>query len=80
MTYYYLYPEDDYFIFDVYSPTLKFSANIETSVFDIVDIQYTSPIDPSLYFVSRKSKKFMLKSKNLSAQQKIIVKTRINNL
>ena len=79
MTYYYLYPEDDYFIFDVYSPTLKFSANIETSVFDIIDIQYTSPIDPSLYFISRKSKKFILKSKNLSAPQKIIVKTRINN-
>jgi len=80
VTYYYLYPKDDYFVFEIPVPTLRFHINVETNnILDIYNIRYTEIIDPSSYSISKKSNKFELKCKNLNPLLRVVLDIHVNN-
>jgi hypothetical protein len=80
ITYYYLYPEEDYFIFEIPFPTLKLLIDVDTTILDVYNVRFTMNVDPTSYAVSRKSNRFKLESKNLSSPLEIILNMHINNL
>ena len=80
ITYYYLYPKEDYFIFEIPFPTLKLLIDVDTTILDVYNVRFTMNVDPTSYSVSRKSNKFKLESKNLSSPLEIILNMHINNL
>ncbi|BCU69618.1 hypothetical protein [Stygiolobus caldivivus] len=81
ITYYYLYPETDYFVFDFYAPTIKFSAKIYTDPIHVIDVQYKGIKDPKSSIVYKSSKdRFEIKGKVISPPLRIITKLNIKTL
>jgi hypothetical protein len=79
-TYYYLFPEYDYFVFNINAPTINFSIKILSNILDVVDIKCSGNLNNCLLNTKRVNKWMEFKTKHISPPSTTTLKIHIKNI